>query len=139
VRPCPGSNQEYTWAEYPELHGLSMGDSPELPDSYPERLSAKAIRPASQVPGAGSWPGADGALCCPFPAATADAERPAGSAAGGALSCPSVCARRRGDGPITASAGPEAVRSAGYRYGNTAGNVQNPFLNHPTSQRHFPP
>jgi hypothetical protein len=32
-----------------------------------------------------------------------------------------------------------AARSAGYRYGNTMGNVQNPFLNYPTSQRHFPP
>ena len=44
-----------------------------------------------------------------------------------------------GDGPITnAHAGPAAVISAGYRYGNTRGNVQNPFLTHPASQRHFP-
>jgi hypothetical protein len=42
--------------------------------------------------------------------------------------------------PITnAYAGPSAVRPAGYRYGNARGNVQNPFLSHPTSQRHFPP
>jgi hypothetical protein len=44
-------------------------------------------------------------------------------------------------GPITnVYAGPAAVRSGGYRYGNTRGNVQNPLEpSQPTTERHLPP